>query len=133
MKHVKFISVLALFVTVALLVAFTPATGDKYKFGNRSSVMLNCDPVVAVNPGNLTLTYAVMAMDTNAVINVSTSKSILGDRITFECTALTRNRRITFNDNITAITDSVLTGKTKVFEFVFNGTDFVQASEIQIN
>ena len=133
MKNLKLMSAIALLFTVAILVSFTPSNGDKYPFGNRMATTLVSADTVDVSPKNLTLTYAMMDMDTNAVINVNTVNSIVGDRIVFEFTADSTTRQVVWNSNITALSDSVVATKTKLFEFVCNGTSFLQIGEQQIN
>ncbi len=129
----KFRLILGVVFAVAVFMAFSPSFGDKYPFGERMGVVLISADTVEVTPNNLTLTYAMMAMDTSAVINVDTDNSIAGDRIVLEFTADASNRVVKWNTNITAVTDSVLAEKTKLFEFVFNGNAFLEVSENQIN
>lgn len=133
MKKFKILTVIAIVMAIAALVAFTPSSSDSYSFGYRSTETLVCADTVEVSPDNLTLTYASMAMDTNVVVNVGIDHSLPGDMIVFEFTADASNRQIGWNSNITAVNDSVVATKTKLFQFIYNGTSFVQLSEQQIN
>ena len=133
MKRIKFLAAVVVLLGAVVLLAFVPTGRDKYSFGHRTAETLVCADTVDVDPGNLTFTYASMAMDTNVVVNVSIDRSITGDMIVFEFTADSTTRQIDWNSNITALNDSVVALKTKLFQFVYNGSAFVQLSEQQIN
>lgn len=115
---------------LVLLMATTPPP-DKYQYGKRSSVTLTAedDTMVTIEPNNLTFTYATLAIDTNVTVVADVDNSIVGDRILLHVTADASNRLIDWSTNITAINDSVVATKTKLFEFVYNGTGFYQVAE----
>lgn len=106
---------------------------DKYAYGFRKAVTLTSSTAITVSPGNYTLTFAALAIDTAAAINATVTNSIVGDRIILKATADASNRTIDFTGNMVAVDDSVLATKTKVFEFIYDGTRFIQLSEIQID
>lgn len=135
MKALKILGALLFLVFTALLFqSADTASGDKYRYGFRESVTLTCADTVEIEPNNLTLTYATMAADTNVVFNANADNSIVGDRVVLQITADTvSTRQFTFNSNITALADSVESGKTKLFEFIYNGTAFYQVSELQVD
>ena len=85
--------------------------------------------MVTIEPNNLTFTYATLAIDTNVTVVADVDNSIVGDRILLHVTADASNRLIDWSTNITAINDSVVATKTKLFEFVYNGTGFYQVAE----
>lgn len=113
--------------------AFTQSPPDKYQYGNRSSVTLTSADTIDISPNNLTFTYATLSIDTNVVVNVDVDESIIGDRIVLEVTADATNRHLTFNNNITAVADSVVATKTKLFEFVYNGTGYKEVAEMAVD
>lgn len=131
-KLIKKVAVTGLLLCLAMIAfqAFTPpAVGSKYQYGYRKAVTLTSDTVITVAPNNLTLTYATLSLDTNATVGVNVGNSIVGDRIILQVTADASNRHLIFGDNVAAITDSVVATKTKMFEFVYNGTEFKQVAE----
>ncbi len=110
--------------------AFTPpATGSKYQYGYRKAVTITSDTVITIAPNNLTLTYATLSLDTNTTVGVNVGNSIIGDRIVLQVTADASNRHLTFGTNVAAIADSVVATKTKLFEFIYNGSEFKQVAE----
>ena len=133
MKNLKLFFAVSLVLFLSALVAFTPPAGDKYPYGKRKAVTLTCADTVDVAPGNLTLTWATIALDTSAVFNVDVGNSIIGDMLVIEARADSTTRAVTFGTNITAPADSVVATKTKVFQFLYNGTAFVGVAEMQIN
>lgn len=133
MKNLKLIFGIGLVLFLSALVAFTPPAGDKYAYGKRKAVTLTVADTIEVAPNNLTLTYATLSLDTNVVVDVNVDNSIIGDMIFLEITADSTNRHLTFNDNVTAVADSVVATKTKLFCFVFNGTVFRQYTEEQVD
>lgn len=125
-----FIRIMLLVIATAFIATAFTAPRDKWGFGFRKSVALESATAVSIDPGNLTLTYATLSIDTNTVISATSARSIVGDRIFLEVTADSKNRRITWGDNLTALNDSVLATKTKVFEFVYTGAVFRQIAEM---
>lgn len=125
MRNFKFLSAIGLVLVLTALFAFT-SPPDEYRYGTRASVTLTCADTVDVLPNNLTLTYAQMDMDTNVVVNVDADNSIIGDRIVFEFTADNTDRTVAWNDNITASSGTVTADTIKLFEFIYNGTAFLQ-------
>lgn len=116
--------------TAILLIAAT-SPPDKYQYGKRSAVTLTIedDTLVTVVPNNLTFTYATLAVDSNVTVVANVDNSIVGDRFILHVTADESNRLITWGTNISAVNDSVVATKTKLFEFVYNGTGFYQIAE----
>lgn len=104
---------------------------EKYAYGFRKAVTLTSSTAITVSPGNYTLTFANLAIDTAAAINATVTNSIVGDRIILKATADASNRTIDFTGNMVAVDDSVVANKTKVFEFIYDGTRFIQLSEMQ--
>lgn len=133
---IKNLSLLALVfgALIFLTEAFAPpSTGDKYHYGSRSAVTLISADTVTIAPNNLTLTYATLSADTNIVFDVNVDNSIVGDRIVLEVTADATTRQMTFNSNVTALADSVEATKTKLFEFVYNGTNYKEVAEMAVD
>lgn len=131
----KYLKVLFLTLFVGLLAMAATAPRDKFAYGKRQAVTLSIesDSLVVVSPNNLTLTYATLAADTSFTVDVNVKNSIVGDRLILHVTADATNRAITWGENITAVNDSVLAGKTKLFEFIYNGSGFFQIAEMQVD
>lgn len=110
-----------------------PAVVNKYPYLYRRTVTLTSGVAVVVSPENYTLTYATLPLDTSATITATTTKSVVGDRIILQITADATTRHVDFSTGFTAVDDSILANKIKVFEFVYSGSRFVQVSEIQDN
>ena len=104
---------------------------NKYGYGFRKAVTLTSDTLITISPQNMTLTFATLAMDTSVVMNAIITRSIIGDQIVLKATADGTNRMIDFTGNMIAVNDSVVANKTKVFQFIYDGSRFIQLSEIQ--
>lgn len=134
MKPFKIFAILGILM-VGIAIAWTPPEPppNKYAYGFRKAVTLTVDDTITIAPDNYTLTVAALSADTNTVINTTVARSIIGDEIMLKVTADATNRLISFTGNVTAINDSVLANKTKVFSFRYDGAKFIQTGEVLIN
>jgi hypothetical protein len=110
-----------------------PAPADKYPYGLRKAVTLTSATAITIPTENLTLTLAALPIAHNATVTATVTKSVVGDRIILKVTADGTNRHLDFTGNLTAPDDSVVANKTKLFEFIYDGSKFVQLGELQIN
>jgi hypothetical protein len=129
----KLIGFITVVIAVLLLAIAATPPPDKYEYGTRGEVTLTSADTVTVEPNNLTLTYATIALDTNVVINVDVDNSIVGDRIVFHATADATARTLTFGSNITGTDEEVAATKTELMEFIYNGTGFYQVAEAAVD
>lgn len=102
------------------------------KDGNDYVVSLTSAATIALAPCNTMTIYTLTAAHA-ATFNVTTTTSKAGDRLILKATGDSSNRVFTFGTHLTAVTDSVLATKTKLWEFVFDGTDYLQVSEVQVD
>lgn len=111
---------------ICLLVAtvINNAVAQKqYAFGSRVSTTLTSATTVSITPAN-TLTLYKIAADTSITFNALTTKAIIGDRFVLKVTANRIQRKFTFGTNFHATLDSIAATKVKLFEFIYNGTDW---------
>lgn len=125
--------IMLLIVGSVVLVASKPA--DKYPYGKRTAVTvaITDDVNLELAPNNISQMLVTAAIDTNVVVTADDANSIANDLLIVKLTADSTNRKVDWSTNIVAVDDSVISTKTKVFTFIFDGTNFVQTSEIQIN
>lgn len=132
------------------------ATGFTLQSLSTNTILLKYDgstfrqlPVLAFTQGSVSLTYNDTLSIDPAAYNVYVASSTLtgavaycnaddadseaGDILILKLTASGANRTINFNTNFTAVDDSVLSGKTKVWQFVYDGSNFIQTSEVQVD
>lgn len=136
MRHlIRRFSIAAILMALALVAfqAFTPPAGDKYPYGNRSAVTLASADTVTVTPNNLTLTYVTLSLDTNVVVNVDVSNSIVGDRIVLDLTADATDRTVTFNEHIKGVAETITATKNELIEFIYNGTEFKEVAAMAVD
>ncbi len=125
---------MVLIVASVALMSFTPsAPADKYPYGKRGTATITYASTINVAPNNLTQLLATCTLTGNVIATVNKDNSIAGDILILKLSASSANRQVDFSTNFTAVDDSVVSGKTKVFEFIFDGTNFVQTGEIQVN
>ena len=125
--------IMLLIVGSVVLVASNPA--DKYPYGKRTAVTvaITDDVNLELAPNNISQMLVTAAIDTNVVVTADDANSIANDLLIVKLTASGGNRQVDWSTNIVAVDDSVVSTKTKVFTFVYDGTNFIQTSEIQIN
>lgn len=139
MKKIIGFSALILIFGAILLTAFSPPA-DEYRFGYRTTLSPTFAAAVSVE---LNHTLTVIDLTTTGTVTfslASVSKSVLGDRAVFiiKATGAAKDT-VKWGTNFTALTSTVDTAKTKVFEFIYDGTDFkgvstpLQLSLIQEN
>lgn len=120
---------------ICLMVAMTITQVDaqkQYPYGSRVSLALTSATTVSVTPAN-TLTFYKIAADTSITFNAVTSKSLPGDRLILKVTANTRTRQFVFGTNLNAVNDSITSTKIKLYEFIYNGTDYDILTKAQTN
>jgi hypothetical protein len=109
------------------------AQQKRYAFGERTAVTLTSATAIAINPAH-TQTIYTLAADTNVTFTIgSGAKSIIGDMVILRLKANTRNRTFTFSGSIVGTADTLSTGKSKLYLFLFTGSKYEQLSEVQID
>jgi hypothetical protein len=117
-----------LVVCMMVLVAFGSQAGDKYSYGKRKAFTLVSGDTIDIAPNNITYSVCTLALDTSAVVDVDVDNSIIGDKILLVVTP-DGNRELTWGANITGNDGRVIDAQVKLFEFVYNGTEFKQVAE----
>ena len=97
------------------------------------TVAITDDVNLELAPNNISQMLVTAAIDTNVVVTADDANSIANDLLIVKLTADSTNRKVDWSTNIVAVDDSVISTKTKVFTFIYDGSNFVQTSEIQIN
>ena len=125
--------ILMLSVGSILLCSSSPA--DKYTYGKRTAVTVALTDTVNLElaPNNISQMLVTATIDTNVVVTADDANSIANDILVVKLTASGGNRQVDWSTNIIAVDDSVVSTKTKVFTFIYDGSNFIQTSEIQIN
>lgn len=109
------------------------AQQKRYAFGERTAITLSSSTAIALAPVH-TQTIYTLAADTNVTFTIGTgAKSIIGDMVILRLKANTRNRTFTFSGSIVGTADTLSTGKSKLFLFLFTGSKYEQLSEVQID
>ena len=119
----KLITIMAICLMVAMTTTNKADAQKQYAFGSRVSLSLTSSTTVSVTPAN-TLTFYTLSADTSITFNAVTSKSLPGDRFVLKVTANRIQRKFTFGTNFHATLDSIASTKVKLYEFIYNGTDY---------
>lgn len=96
----------------------------EYKFANRKAIAtLTSDTLISVTPKATMSLYYLSA--THAIkFNAVTTYAVPGDLVIFKVKATSANRAVVWNTNLTAVTDTVASGKTKTYFFVYTGSSY---------
>lgn len=108
----------------------------RYPFSNADTETLTSASTIALSEIYDNLTVFTCATDTNITVNASTLDSDLkvGARVVFILTESTANAdTITWGTNLTGLYDALPSGKTKIVEFIYNGTTFYKVASTQVN
>lgn len=126
---------LIILLSICLLVAVSTNSAvaqKQYAFGSRTSKSLTSATTVTLTPVN-TFTLYTIAADTSITFHAITSKAIIGDKFVLKISGNTRMRQLIFGNYLNAANDSVSSTKIKLFEFIYNGTDYDILSKQQTN
>lgn len=107
----------------------TPA--DKYKYGYKKAetVVITDTVKLELAPNNLSQLLASATIDTSVVVTVDVSNSVPADLLILKLKADSTNRQVDFSTGFTAIDDSIVANKTKMFVFIYDGSKFLQIAE----
>jgi len=101
----------------------------KYPFGSRVSSALTSATTISVTPA-ATLTLYTLAADTNVTFNAVVSSAVVTDMVVFRVKGNTRTRHLTWGLNMDALSDSIATGKTWTYTFIWDGTAYKMLGKI---
>jgi hypothetical protein len=121
MKPIKlFFSILVLLIFIV-----TPQVKaqKRYPFGERVTSALTSATTISVTP-NATLELYTLAADTNVTFNALTTYSVMADQVVFRIKGNTRQRIIIWGTNIDGLNDTIATGKTWTYSFMWDGTAY---------
>lgn len=118
-----------------LIVAFS-ASAQRYPFGNATSTTLTSAATIAVAEITNDLTVFTCATDTNITVNAANVDTDLkvGARLIFVFTESSANAdTITWGTTLTGTVDALPSGKTRIVEFIYNGTTFYKVAANQVD
>ena len=125
-----------LFLIISLILVVFVVQAQKYPFGNATETTLTSAATVALAEITNDLTIYTCATDTNITVNAATVDDNLraGARLIFVLTESTANAdTITWGTTLTGTVDALPSGKTKIVEFIFNGTTFYKVATNQVD
>ena len=125
-----------LFIVLSFLVVAFAANAQRYPFGDATETTLTSAATIALGEITNDLTIFTCATDTNITVNAATIDSDLrsGARIIFVLTESSSNAdTITWGTTLTGTTDALPSGKTKIVEFIYNGTTFYKVATNQVD
>ena len=119
------------FAFIGLLDATADSPADKYKYGfKKAETVVITDTVkLELAPNNLSQLLASATIDTSVVVTVDVSNSIPNDLLILKLKADSTTRQVDFSTGFTAIDDSIVANKTKLFVFIYDGSKFLQIAE----
>lgn len=113
----------ALLLTVLLAFADQAVAQKQYAYVGRQTASLTSATTVAITP-KATLTVYSLTADTTVTINATTTYAVPGDVIALKITASGANRPIIFGTNLNALTDTITSGKTKMYQLMWTGAAY---------
>lgn len=119
----KFIFILA----ILAIVAQVSVAQKKYATGYRTTIALSSATTISLTP-QVTQTTYTLAADTNVTFSATTTKSVPGDILYFKVKANTRARVMVWGSNIDSPNDTVASGKTVTFGFLYVGSSYLKLS-----
>ena len=125
-----------LFVLSAIILLAFSVQAQRYPFGSATETTLTSAATIALAEISDNLTIYTCATDTNITVNAATLDDNLktGARVVFVFTESTANAdTITWGTNLTGTTDAIPSGKTRIVEFIYNGTTFYKLTATQVN
>jgi len=125
-----------LFILAIFLVVAFAANAQRYPFGEPTKTTLTSAATIALSEITNDLTIFTLATDTTLTVNAASVDDRLraGARIVFILTESTANAdTVNWGTTLTGTYDALPSGKTKVVEFIYNGTTFYKASTNQVD
>jgi len=125
-----------LFILLTLVIFACNVQAQRYPFGNATETTLTSDTTIALSEIKNNLIIYTCATDTNITINAATLDGNLktGARAVFVFTESTADAdTITWGTNLTGATDAIPSGKTRIVEFIYNGTTFYKLTATQVD
>ena len=125
-----------LFILISFLVVAFAANAQRYPFGSATETTLTSAATIALSEITNDLTIFTCATDTNITVNAASVDDNLksGARLVFILTENSANAdTITWGTTLTGTTDALPSGKTKIVEFIYNGTTFYKVATNQVD
>lgn len=103
----------------------------EYKFIGRQSATLTSDTLISVTP-KATLTVYYLSATHAVKFNAVTTYAVPGDMQVFKIKATSANRAIAWVTNMNAVNDTITSGKTKTYLFMYTGSayDLISSSGV---
>jgi len=96
-----------------------------YKLGFKATTALTSSTTISVTPeAGMSFTLYTLAADTNVTFNVVTTYAVPADQLIFQIKGNTRERIIAWGTNLDGLSDTIATGKTWTYSFIWNGTAY---------
>ena len=125
-----------LFILISFLVVAFAANAQRYPFGAATETTLTSAATIALAEITNDLTVYTCATDTNITVNAASVDDNLkvGARLVFVFTESSSNAdTITWGTTLTGTTDALPSGKTRIVEFIYNGTTFYKLCATQVD
>jgi len=117
--------ILAVGLILVAAIGTTNAQTKAYKMGYKAKTALTSSTTISVTPeAGMSLTLYTLAADTNVTFSAVTTYAVPADMLVFEIKGNTRSRIITWGTNLDSTNDTIATGKTWTYSFIWNGTAF---------
>lgn len=122
----KFVFLLAVLLLTS--VSLTATAQKQYQMGFKTQTALTSATAISVTPEN-TVTLFTLAADTNITFSAVTSYAVPADFILFRIKGNTRQRILTWGTNLDGLNDTIATGKTWMYMFIWDGTAYKKVSK----
>ena len=125
-----------LFIVLSFLVVAFAANAQRYPFGAATSTTLTSATTIALAEITNDLTIYTLATDTTTTISAASIDDNLrsGARLIFVLTESSANAdTVNWGTTLTGTYDALPSGKTKIVEFIYNGTTFYKVSTNQVD
>lgn len=113
----------ALMLVVLLAFADTAIAQKQYAYVGRQTATLTSATTIAITPKATLMVYTLAAAHA-PTINATTTYAVPGDVVALKITASAANRIVTFGTNLNAVTDTIASGKTKMYQFMYTGSAY---------
>lgn len=119
-----------------VVIAISVNAQVKFPFGAADTETLTSATTIALSEIDDNLTIYTLATDTTATINAASIDDNIktGSRLVFVLTESTANAdTISWGTNLTGLADPLPSGKTKIVEFIYNGSGFYKVASTQVD
>jgi hypothetical protein len=117
-------------IAFTVLLSATSMAQKNYSFGYRQSSTINSDTTISLTPV-VTQTIYLLVADTNVTFVANPAKAVVGDELIIQAKANTRDRVLVFGTNLTSVNDTIPSGKTRMYRFVWTGSVYMITGLIQ--